>query len=168
MAAWLCVLLAGGLAAGAEADESGVVGTRGPVTNLPLPRFVSMKAAEGNSRRGPSLSHRVDWVYKRADLPLQIVAEFGNWRRVRDWEGAEGWMHYSLLSGVRTVMITRDRTALHDSPNPASPVSAYVEQGVVARLMACVADWCRVRTGGYKGWVVKADVWGVGAKELRE
>ena len=71
--------------------------TRGPVTNLPLPRFVSMKAAEGNVRRGPSLSHRIDWVYKRRDLPLRITAEHGHWRRVADRDGTGGWGHYLAL-----------------------------------------------------------------------
>ena len=69
---------------------------RGPVTNLPMPRFVSMKAAEGNVRRGPSLTHRVDWVFKHENMPLKVVAEYGHWRRVQDAEGQGGWMHYSL------------------------------------------------------------------------
>lgn len=127
-----------------------------------------MKAAEGNARRGPSLTHRVDWVYKRADVPLQIIAEYGNWRRIRDWEGAEGWMHYSLLSGVRTVLVTAERAALRDAPHPDAPVRAWAEQGVVARVMQCTLSWCRVRAEGYKGWVAKAEVWGVGADEIRE
>ena len=69
---------------------------RGSVTNLPIPRFVSLKAAEGNVRRGPSLSHRIDWIYKQRNMPLEVTAEFGHWRRVRDREGAGGWVHYSL------------------------------------------------------------------------
>ncbi|HCT32088.1 MAG TPA: aspartyl-trna synthetase, partial [Sulfitobacter sp.] len=74
----------------------------GQVTNLPVPRFVSMKASEGNVRRGPSLTHRIDWVFKHRDLPLRITAEHGHWRRVEDRDGMGGWVHYSLLSGTRT------------------------------------------------------------------
>jgi SH3-like domain-containing protein len=68
-------------------------GERGPVTGLPLPRYVSLKASEANVRRGPSLTHRIDWVFKRRDMPLRITAEFGHWRRVEDRDGAGGWVH---------------------------------------------------------------------------
>ena len=89
---------------------------KGPVTNLPMPRYVSLKAGEANARRGPSLSHKIDWVYKRRGVPLEIYAEYENWRRVRDYEGAGGWIHYSLLSGVRTVLITQDSTNVLRKP----------------------------------------------------
>ena len=78
---------------------------KGPVTNLPLPRYVSLKGSEGNARRGPSLSHRIDWVFRHAGMPLRVVAEFGHWRRVEDKDGAGGWVHYALLSGVRTAIV---------------------------------------------------------------
>ncbi|MGR3493482.1 MAG: SH3 domain-containing protein, partial [Shimia sp.] len=79
--------------------------TRGPVTNFPLPRYVTMKAAEANVRRGPSQSHRIDWVFKRRDMPLRITAEHGHWRRVQDRDGMGGWVHYALLSGARSVIV---------------------------------------------------------------
>ncbi len=94
---------------------------KGPVTNLPMPRYVSLKAGEANARRGPSLSHKIDWVYKRRGVPLEIYAEYENWRRVRDYEGAGGWIHYSLLSGVRTVLITQDSTSFRARPGRGSP-----------------------------------------------
>ena len=140
----------------------------GPVTNLPLPRYVSMKASEGNVRRGPSLSHRIDWVFKRRDMPLQITAEHGHWRRVEDRDGIGGWVHYSLLSGTRTVLVEQDMLALHVRPDPNAPVSAVLEIGVVARLGDCDAEWCELRTGGYKGWAPKARIWGVAASEIRD
>ncbi|PYG31041.1 SH3-like domain-containing protein [Pelagimonas varians] len=141
---------------------------RGPVTNLPLPRFVSMKAKEGNVRRGPSLTHRIDWVYKRQDMPLEITAEHGHWRRVRDRDGAGGWVHYSLLSGVRTVLVEQDYLQLHKRADPQTPVTAQLEIGVIARLGECTAGWCRLTAGGFKGWAPKDKLWGVGADELRE
>ena len=142
-------------------------GDRGPVTNLPLPRFVSMKASEGNVRRGPSLTHRIDWVFKRRDMPLQVTAEFGHWRRVRDRDGAGGWVHYALLSGVRTVLIEEDMLSARTRPDNAAPVSAAFELGVVARLNECNPDWCRVSAGGHRGWVRKENLWGVAADEVR-
>ena len=140
----------------------------GPVTNLPLPRFVSMKASEANIRRGPSLTHRIDWVYKQKDIPLQIIAEHGHWRRVRDRDGAGGWIHYSMLSGARTVLVERDMLALRKTPTPEGQPEAHLELGVVARVEECSLGWCRLSVGGYKGWAEKVFVWGVGTNEILE
>lgn len=141
---------------------------RGPVTSLPLPRFVSMRANEGNVRRGPSLSHRIDWVYKRRDMPLEVTAEYGHWRRVRDRDGAGGWVHYSLLSGVRTVIVEEDMLALYARPARDSQITARLEMGVIARLGDCGIDWCELEAGGYEGWAPKTAVWGVAPDELRD
>ncbi len=151
--------LAAALAGAAPADD------RGPVTNLPLPRFVSMKAGEGNVRRGPSLTHRIDWVFKRRGVPLEITAEHGHWRRVRDRDGAGGWIHYSLLSGVRTALVERDMLEIHARPDPQSLVVARLELGVIARLEECTPDWCEITAGGYTGWAPKGALWGVRAGE---
>jgi len=139
---------------------------RGPVTNLPLPRFVSMKASEGNVRRGPSLTHRIDWVFKRKDVPLEITAEHGHWRRVRDRDGAGGWIHYSLLSGARTAIVERDMLELLSKPLEGAMVVARLELGVIAHLEDCSTDWCEVTAGGYDGWARKAHLWGVKPDEI--
>lgn len=141
---------------------------RGPVTNLPLPRYVSMKSTEGNVRRGPSLSHRIDWVFKRRNMPLRITAEHGHWRRVQDRDGAGGWVHFALLSGVRTVLVDRDMLEIHARPDMQSPVTAAFEIGVVARLGDCNTGWCRISAGGYRGWATKEYLWGVMPDELRD
>lgn len=154
-----CVLGAG---PGQAAEE------RGPVTNLPLPRFVSLKASEGNVRRGPSLTHRIDWIFMLRDMPLEITAEHGHWRRVRDSEGAGGWVHYSLLSGVRTVQVSTDMAALHARPESTAPEVARLARGVVARLGECDPGWCRLSAGGYRGWAEKSVLWGVRPDELRD
>jgi SH3-like domain-containing protein len=140
----------------------------GPVTNLPLPRFVSMKAAEGYARHGPGKTHRIDWVYKQRNQPLEITAEYGHWRRVRDRDGVGGWMHYSLLSGTRTVLVEADLVPLLRIPEEGAQVNAHVEQGVIARLGKCLPDWCRITAGGRSGWVRKTVLWGVAPDELRE
>lgn len=139
---------------------------RGPVTNLPLPRYVSLKASEGNVRRGPSLTHRIDWVFKRKDVPLEITAEHGHWRRVRDRDGVGGWIHYSLLSGARTAIIEHDMLELLSQPDQQSMVVARLEMGVIARVMKCSQTWCRLSAAGYKGWAPKARLWGVEPDEI--
>lgn len=141
---------------------------KGQVTNLPLPRYVSLKGSEGNARRGPSLSHRIDWVFRHAGMPLRVVAEFGHWRRVEDQDGAGGWVHYALLSGVRTAIVTKDMLDLLSSPEDHASVVARAEQGAIVRLHECTIDWCRVSGSGEKGWVPKTAIWGVDPDEIRD
>ncbi len=139
---------------------------RGPVTNLPLPRYVSLKASEGNVRRGPSLTHRIDWVFKRKDVPLEITAEHGHWRRVRDRDGVGGWIHYSLLSGVRTAIVERDMLELYSQPTNPAMIVARLEMGVVARVVECDLSWCRLSADGFKGWARKSELWGINPEEI--
>lgn len=140
----------------------------GCVTNLPLPRFVSLKGDEGNARRGPGLTHRIDWVFTRRGMPLKITAEFDNWRRVEDQDGAGGWVHYALLSGVRSVVVILDMAELRANPDPAAQVVAQAELGVIGRVLECRPDWCRIQSGGERGWVAKTALWGVAPGEIIE
>lgn len=141
---------------------------QGPETGLPLPRYVSMKAAEGYARRGPSSTHRIDWVFKRRNMPLRLVDEYGQWRRVQDRDGAGGWMHYSLLSGNRTVIVEAEDLHLHRSADEAAPVTARLQAGVVAWLGDCVPDWCDVEVDGAEGWARTDVLWGVTPGEVRD
>lgn len=140
----------------------------GEVTNLPLPRYVSLKASEANVRRGPSLSHRIDWIFTHRNMPLQIVAEYENWRRVVDREGLGGWIHFTLLSGVRSVIIDTDMQPIFARASEDSSQIALVESGVIARLKACTATWCEVDADGFDGWIPKTALWGVDADEVLE
>lgn len=141
---------------------------KGPVTNLPLPRYVSLKASKANVRRGPSRTHRIDWVFTRRNMPLQVTAEYEHWRRVRDIEGAGGWVHYSLISGVRTVIVETDMLPLTARPADNTPVTAQLELGVIAKLEECNLEWCKLNAGGYKGWTRKRHLWGVLPDEIRD
>jgi SH3-like domain-containing protein len=140
--------------------------TKGAVTNLPIPRFVTLKGSEGNARRGPGLTHRIDWVFTREGMPLKITAEYENWRRVEDADGAGGWVHYSLLSGVRSVLISQDMAEAFGQPDTQSDVLYQSELGVVGKLLQCLPDWCRVAVDGEKGWIRKSSLWGVDAAEI--
>ena len=148
--------------------QSAMAKERGSVTNLPIPRYVSIKTDECNVRRGPSLSHRIDWVFQRKGMPVEVVAEHGHWRRVRDRDGEGGWVHYSLLSGVRTVIVEDDMLELRLGPDTTTPVNAQIETGVIARLGECNDGWCRLSAGGYRGWAPKQAFWGVKPGEIRD
>ena len=140
---------------------------RGQVTNLPIPRYVSLKTNEANARRGPSLSHKIDWIYKRQNMPLEIYAEYENWRRVRDFEGLGGWVHYTLLSGIRYVLIKNELLEMRLLPSTDAQVIAKVPQHNIATLDKCNKDWCRIIDDGYKGWVPKTGIWGVYENEAK-
>ena len=133
----------------------------GPVTNLPIPRYVSMKAEQGNVRRGPSLTHRIDWIFQHKGMPLRVTAEYGHWRRVEDIDGEGGWMHYSLLSGLRTVIVQQDEVFLRMQPEENSITRVRAQEGAILRLSECEQGWCRVSRGRYKGWVPRQALWGL-------
>ena len=139
---------------------------KGAVTNLPLPRYVSLKTGEGNARRGPGLSHRIDWVFTRVGMPLKITAEHGHWRRVEDAEGVGGWVHYALLSGVRSVMVADEMATFFSRADTASLAAFQAERGVVARVIGCKDGWCRVTVDGQRGWAPVSSLWGVAEDEL--
>jgi SH3-like domain-containing protein len=143
------------------AASSAEHGKVGPSTGLPIPRFVSMKASSANVRRGPSLSHRIDWVFRHQGMPLVVTGEYGHWRRVMDRNGLGGWVHYALLSGRRTVLVEADELQMRARPASDAPVRARAERGVVAQLDECARDWCRISAGGYRGWVPTDAIWGV-------
>ncbi len=175
MTIWLSVFLAVALVASnvnaQEVSQStnapSAAPVLGPETNLPLPRYVSLKASESNVRRGPSLSHRIDWVFQRKSMPLRVVAEYGHWRRVVDREGQGGWVHYTMLSGARTVLIEED-VMIRRRPDQSGLEVAELQAGVVARLGECGPDWCLLTAAGHRGWSQKAHLWGVAPQELRE
>src|SRR5512139_1460452 len=113
----------------------------GSVSGLPVPRFVSLKSDRVNVRSGPNKDQDVRWVYTRAGMPVEITAEFENWRRIRDWEGAEGWVYHSLLSGKRSAVVVPplkgDLVPLYASPDPKSAETAQLQSGVLGMLKSC-------------------------------
>jgi SH3-like domain-containing protein len=165
LAGLLCLTM---LAGHAQAEGAAQADTpeRGPVTHLPLPRYVSLKASEGNIRRGPSLTHRIDWVFTHRHMPLQVTGEYENWRRVQDSDGVGGWIHFTLLSGARTGLIETDLAPVYARADTQSTVKARLEVGVIISLDSCAIDWCRVRVEGVKGWMVKSAFWGVDPDEV--
>jgi SH3-like domain-containing protein len=141
-----------------------------PATSgLPVPRYVSLKSDHVNVRAGPTKDNDVAWVYTRSGLPVEITAEFENWRRVRDSEGAEGWVYHSLLSGRRTAVITMknkdDLAPLYERADSNSAVSARLQVGVVAQVKRCGSGWCHIAGDGFDGWIEQQRLWGVYADE---
>lgn len=133
----------------------------GQVTGLPMPRFVSLKVGQGNVRRGPGTAYRIDWQFVRRGMPLQVIAEYENWRNVRDRDGMGGWIHFALLSGARTVIVDGENVQMHREPSVDAPLAAIAQTGVVAQLGDCENGWCRIEASGYEGWVRDDTIWGL-------
>lgn len=130
-----------------------------------LPRFVSLRADEVNVRAGPGVRYPIEWVFHRAGLPVEVTAEFDTWRKIRDWEGTEGWVHQSMLSGKRTVLVTGERRTLRREPGADAPAVVHADPHVVGGLDGCQGRWCRVVVAGYEGWLRMGEFWGVYADE---
>ncbi|MBK5197150.1 MAG: SH3 domain-containing protein [Methyloceanibacter sp.] len=135
-------------------------------TSLPVPRFVSLKSDKVNVRKGPSTDQSIVWVFSRAGLPVEVIAESENWRRVRDSEGADGWVFHSLLSARRTVLITpwsKDQASvlLYGSASTSSRVVAELQSGVLGNVLTCDGTWCELSVDDYSGYVQQDQLWGV-------
>lgn len=129
-------------------------------TGLQIPRFVSLRADTVNLRTGPGRQYPIEWIFRYRNMPVKIIAEYDHWRKVRDWEGTEGWIHKSLLSGRRTAIVVGERHPLRRSPEDSSSVVARVEGRVVGRILDCEGRWCRLDIGDYSGWMRRNQLWG--------
>ena len=134
-------------------------------TGLPLPRFASLRANKVHLRTGPGVRYPVDWIFVQRNMPIEIVAEFENWRKVRDWQGTEGWVHRSMLSGKRTAVIKGGIQPLRREPASSAALTARVMEKVVARILECEGEWCRVEIGKKRGWMRRTHIWGVHRNE---
>ncbi len=159
------VILAAGMVAllGSTAHAAGSIAT-GSVSGLPVPRFVSLKADRVNVRSGPNKDQEVRWVYTRAGMPVEITAEYENWRRIRDWEGSEGWVYHSLLSGKRTAVVVpkiKDKLVpLYDNPDIEATEVARLQSGVLGTLKSCDGIWCQFAGKNFDGWIRQERLWG--------
>ncbi len=165
LAVYLAVLP---LIAHAAGNEAAI----GSVSGLSVPRFVSLKSDKVNVRTGPNQDQDVRWVYTRAGMPVEIIAEFENWRRIRDWEGADGWVYHSLLSGKRTAVVVPnlkdELVPLYEKADTKSAVVAKLQGGVQGALQSCTGTWCEFRGKGFDGWIHQDRLWGAYPNEKIE
>ncbi len=156
-------------AAAAEAAQ------RGAATGLPLPRFVSLKSGRVNLRIGPGRDYPVSWRYVKAGIPVEIIQEYDNWRRIRDADGTEGWVMQSLLSGKRTAIAApwnqgnaEKLVGLYSEAGASAGQVAVLEPGVLTRVESCNGDWCKVDASGASGYVRQSEIWGAYPGEIVE
>jgi SH3-like domain-containing protein len=179
LAGTIAALALGLLAAPGAAAPAGTDAASGKVTGLPVPRFVSLKTDRVNLREGPSKDHRTAWVFQRAGLPVEIVAEFETWRRIRDAEGTEGWVLHSLLSGRRTALVTPwakgdpAPASLYERADERAEVLAKLQPNVIVSVKQCTGAWCRIMVAqpsarDLDGYIRQDRLWGVYPNERVE
>lgn len=136
-------------------------------SGLPLPRFVSLRSDEIRMRTGPGVRYPIDWVYKRRNMPMEVIAEFRTWRKVRDFQGIEGWMHQSMLSNKRSLTVTGQTRTLRNSSDSKTAAIARIEPGVIGEIVRCERNsgWCKLSIGKFEGWLRRVEFWGVYSAE---
>lgn len=133
----------------------------GAQNRLPIPRFVSLKSDKVLMRVGPGTDYPIEWVYTKKGLPIEVIAEYDVWRKIRDPQGTEGWISQQRLTGRRMIMTTQDQLPLLRRADAQSNVLAKIESGVVGRLLECDASYCRIEVSGFRGWVKRSGLWGI-------
>ncbi len=169
----LLSLALGIMSSAATASEDGL--NRGRETGLPLPRFVSLKSAAVNLRVGPGRKYPINWQYKRRGLPVEVIQEFDQWRRIRDSEGSTGWVLHSLLSSRRTGIVAPWQTPKiafgntvrkkllsgKDAASKDANTVAHIQAGLMVVIDNCQNRWCAVEAQDTRFWVKQNTLWGV-------
>jgi SH3-like domain-containing protein len=157
----LVLVAAGQIPLASPLQAGGAIGKSG----LQVPRFVSLKAGRVNVRAGPGEDYKIAWVFTRTGLPIEVIQEYDTWRRIRDSDGAVGWVFNSLLSGKRTAVVTpwskSDAQPIHADATPDAAIIAYLEPGVLGSIDRCRGGWCRISGKGFNGWIEQDRLWGV-------
>ncbi len=125
------------------------------------PHFAALRVDLVNLRTGPGERYPIEWVYQRKGLPVEVTAEFDVWRKVRDSDGTEGWVHQRMLTAVRNAEVTGGMRTLRADPRPDAAAVARAEPGVIGHLLECRGAWCRLEVQGVKGWLERSEIWGV-------
>lgn len=133
-------------------------------SGYPVPRFVSLKTGKTHCRSGPSFEHPVKLTYMRRGLPVIVIAETtDHWRKIKDLEGDECWVHSATLSGAETALVTAERLPVRKKPFANAPAEALLGRGVIARIEGARGDWLKISTQGVKGWTLRTGLWGAAA-----
>ena len=149
---------------------------KGMFTGLLIPRYVSLKSSKVKVRIGPGIKYKTYYVYKCTHYPVKIIDEFDHWRKIQDIHNIEGWVHRSLVSGIRYVIVNDNKilvkkslekeldinqSLIFQNSNEKSYPILKVQYNVIAKLMKCQDHWCKVLVNGYSGWIRKINIWGV-------
>ncbi len=144
-----------------HSDQAAPQAGRQTPSGFPVPRYISLKFDKVNARSGPGDDYKLLWIYHVKGLPLQVVAETDEWRRVCDYTGAMSWIHRRTTEAARTVLLTQAQDLqLRARPTDAAAASAVLVGRSIAELKGCKDGWCQIAVGHAKGWAPATAVWG--------
>jgi len=123
-------------------------------------KFLSLKNNEVNLRQGPSFEYPIKFIYKKKYLPVEILDKSETWRKIKDFENNSGWIHASQLSKKKSAICKKNNSVLYKKPTIFSKPIAKLEIGRLVLIKKCKVKWCKITTGGFKGWVFKSSLWG--------
>ena len=122
--------------------------------------FLSLKKSKVNVRYGPSLEAPIKFVYKKINLPIKQIDKKENWRRVIDSKNNSGWIHWSQLKKVNSIIPLQDKILFKKPSNFSKPL-AKIKKGRILIVQNCKMNWCKIETGKFIGWVKSNNVWGL-------
>jgi SH3-like domain-containing protein len=129
------------------------------------PYWASLKAEKARMRTGPGRNYPSNWLYQRRTLPVKVVDVYGEWRKVEDPDGAQGWMLVNLLGDNRTAMVRGGITELRAGPQLSASINWRAAPGVIGRISKCASGWCWFDVDGKAGYVEQSHIWGVDPEE---
>ncbi|MEG1451789.1 SH3 domain-containing protein [Brevundimonas sp.] len=136
-------------------------------TGLEIPRWITLKSNRVRARQGPGLDYNIMWEYRTAGLPVQVIAETREWRKICDPDGSVAWIHRTVASGRRSVFNRTDEAIpIHTGRSAASSVRATLSPRSIVSLDECEDGWCRVRARKIRGWVAEGSVFGTQSRAL--
>lgn len=142
------------------------LGTTAVAEARPVPYWASITAGDALLRTGPGSNYPAVWRYRRVGLPVVVLQVHQSWRRVRDFEGTEGWMAAVLLSAERTAMVIGKTQVMHGAPHSTARISWRVAPGVIGFIRHCSDGWCELNVGGKVGYIRMSGLWGVGPRDV--
>ena len=122
--------------------------------------FLSLKNNKVNLRQGPSFEYPIKLTYKKKYLPILILGKSETWRKIKDFESNSGWIHVSQLSKKKSAINKKNNSVLYKKPTIYSEPIAKLEIGRLVLIKKCQTKWCKITSGGFKGWVFKSSLWG--------
>ncbi len=122
--------------------------------------FLSLKNNEVNLRQGPSFEYPIKFVYKKKFLPIEVLDKSETWIKIRDFENNSGWIHISQVSKKKSAINKKNNSIIYKKPTIYSKPIAKLEIGRLILIKKCKVKWCKITTGGFKGWIFESSLWG--------
>ena len=131
------------------------------ISNITFSEVRSLKNTKVNVRLGPSKNYPIKYVYEKKYLPVKIIDEHYNWRKVRDYDNDTGWIHVSQLSKIKTTVTTKNNQVVYSSPTIYSKPKVKLEIYQVLTIKQCNQIWCEIKNSKTNGWIKKEHLWAI-------